>query len=237
MAESVSENLAAVTDRVRRAARKVGRTPDEITLVVVTKDVDVKTVKEAVSSGARVLGESYIQEAVAKKEKIRDKSIRWHFIGHLQKNKAKVAVEMFDLIHSIDSFELAKELNKKAKKPLDVLIGVNIAREKTKSGVTPDGAVKLAREIAELPNLRLKGLMTIPPFYEDPEISRPYFITLRRLAERINRERLPGVTMHSLSMGMSNDFEVAIEEGSTLVRVGTAIFGPRTPKKKGAKKD
>lgn len=234
----ISENLMLVMDRIGKAARKAGRDPSEVTLIAVTKGMDAKKVKEAISGGIRVFGESYVQEAEEKIAKIKEKGVRWHFIGHLQKNKAKLAVEMFDMVQAVDSLELAVELNKRAEEPLDVLIEVNIAREKTKSGVDADGAVKLARAIAKLDKLRLKGLMSIPPMGEAAEDSRPYFAALRRLAERINKEHIPGIMLRELSMGMSGDFEVAIEEGATMVRVGTAIFGAReTPKKKTSKAD
>ncbi|MBI5642691.1 MAG: YggS family pyridoxal phosphate-dependent enzyme [Deltaproteobacteria bacterium] len=237
MTGTISENLINVFDRIRKAARKAGRDPMEVTLVAVTKTVDVKKIKEAISGGARVFGESYIQEAEEKIEKIKDKSVRWHFIGHLQKNKAKFAVDLFDVIESIDSLELAEVISKRAQEPVDIMLEVNLAKEKTKTGVDAEGAVKLARAISNLPNLRLKGLMTIPPFFEAPEMSRPYFVALRRLAERINKERIPGVFLKELSMGMSNDFEVAIEEGATIIRIGTAIFGTRkeAPDKKALK--
>lgn len=224
---NISENILHIHDRIRRAARKAGRDPGEITLIAVTKMVEAKKVKEAVSAGLRVFGENYVQEAQEKIAKVKDKKIKWHFIGHLQKNKAKLAAELFDMIQSIDSVELAKELNKRAARQLDILIEVNISREKTKGGVTPDEAVKLAKAVSGMTNLRLRGLMAIPPFFEDAEMSRPYFAMLRRLAERINKEKFPGVFLRDLSMGMSNDFEVAIEEGATMVRIGTAIFGSR----------
>ncbi len=235
---NISENILNIYDRIRRAARKAGRDPGEITVVAVTKMVEAKKVKEAVSAGLRVFGENYVQEAQEKIGKIKDKKVKWHFIGHLQKNKAKVAAGLFDMIESVDSVELAKELDKRAAGPLDIMIEVNIAREKTKGGVSPDEAVKLARAVSGMANLKLKGLMSIPPFFEDPEMSRPYFAMLRRLAERINKEKYPGVFLKDLSMGMSSDFEVAIEEGATMVRIGTAIFGSReavTAKKKASK--
>lgn len=235
---NISENILNIYDRIRRAARKAGRDPGEITVVAVTKMVEAKKVKEAVSAGLRVFGENYVQEAQEKIGKVKDKKVKWHFIGHLQKNKAKVAAGLFDMIESVDSVELAKELNKRAAGPLDIMIEVNIAREKTKGGVSPDEAVKLARAVSGMANLKLKGLMSIPPFFEDPEMSRPYFAMLRRLAERINKEKYPGVFLKDLSMGMSSDFEVAIEEGATMVRIGTAIFGSReaaTAKKKASK--
>lgn len=233
MAGTIAENLINVMDRVKRAARRAGRDPAEVSLIAVSKTVDVKRVKEAISAGVTAFGENYVQEAQEKIQKIKDRSIDWHFIGHLQKNKAKIAVEVFDCVHTVDSIELAVELNKRAEKPLDILIEVNLAREKTKTGVDAEGAVKLARALQGLEGLRPRGLMTIPPYFEAPEASRPYFVTLRRLAERINKERIPGITLRDLSMGMSNDFEVAIEEGATMVRIGTAIFGPRKePEKK-----
>ncbi|MCC6503244.1 MAG: YggS family pyridoxal phosphate-dependent enzyme [Deltaproteobacteria bacterium] len=236
MTGTISDNLLNIQERIRKAARRAGRDPGEVTVIAVTKTVEAKRVKEAISAGLRVFGENYVQEAQEKMGKFKEKSLKWHFIGHLQKNKAKLAVELFDLIHTVDSVELAQELNKRASEPLDVLIEVNIAREKTKAGVDPDGAVKLAKALSAMPNLRLRGLMAIPPSFEQPEMSRPYFAMVRRLAERINKERLPGVYLRELSMGMSSDFEVAIEEGATMVRLGTAIFGTRTaPDKKAAK--
>jgi len=229
MALSIAENLIDVRKRLRRAARKAGRDISEITLVAVTKTLDAKEVKAAIKEGLRVFGESYMQEAQEKIKKIGDKQKKWHFIGHLQKNKARFAVELFDCIHSVDTPGLAREINRRTDHTIDVLIQVNISGEKTKHGTTPEGAMEIARLMPELKKLNLRGLMTIPPAVDTPERSRPYFITLRRLAERINRERIPGVVLHDLSMGMSADFDVAVEEGATMVRVGTAIFGPREP--------
>ncbi len=228
MPSTVSENLSSVFDRISRAARKAGREPGEIKLIAATKGVEPKKIKEAISRGVFAFGENYVQEAEEKIEKIKAKGIEWHFIGHLQKNKAKLAVKLFSAIHTVDSLELAGELNKRAESPVVTLIEVNIAREKTKNGVDMEGAVKLARGISGLKNIRLVGLMTLPPQTEGPEGARPYFIALRRLAERINKEKFSGVFLKQLSMGMSSDFEVAIEEGATMVRIGTAIFGPRT---------
>lgn len=236
MTGTISENLLNINDRIKKAARKAGRDPNEVTIIAVTKTVEPKRIKEAISAGLRVFGENYVQEAQEKMAKFKDKNLKWHFIGHLQKNKAKFAVELFDLIHTVDSVELAQELNKRAKEPVEILIEVNVAREKTKAGIDPEGAVKLARAISAMPNLKLRGLMAIPPAFEQAEMSRPYFAMVRRLAERINKERFLGVYLRDLSMGMSNDFEVAIEEGATMVRLGTAIFGTRAvPEKKAAK--
>jgi len=236
MTGTISDNLLDIYERIRKAAKRAGRDPGEVTVIAVTKTVEPKRIKEAISAGLRVFGENYVQEAQEKMGKFKEKSLKWHFIGHLQKNKAKIAVDIFETIHTVDSVELAAELNKRAKEPVEVLIEVNIAREKTKAGVDPDGAVKLAKAVSAMPNLKLRGLMAIPPSFEQPEMSRPYFAMVRRLAERINKERFPGVYMRDLSMGMSGDFEVAIEEGATMVRLGTAIFGTRTaPDKKASR--
>ncbi|MBI5328125.1 MAG: YggS family pyridoxal phosphate-dependent enzyme [Deltaproteobacteria bacterium] len=228
MPSIIPKNIAMVRERIERATRHVGREPREITLVAAVKTIDIKRIQEVVKAGIKTMGENYVQEAKKKIENIRGgKDVIWHFIGHLQKNKAKDAVKLFDMIETIDSIGLAKELNKRAEKKLDVLIQVNLSKEKTKGGVTENEALGLSREIAKLDNLSLKGLMTIPPYFEHPEMSRPYFTELRRLAEKIRRENLPNVIMKDLSMGMSHDFEVAIEEGATIIRVGTAIFGER----------
>lgn len=233
MAENIRENISNVISRLGRAARRVGRNPAEITILYATKGVDVKRILEVIRVVRHgVFGENYVQEAEKKIAKVKRKSATWHFIGHLQKNKAKYAVEMFDVIETVDSVELAHELSKRAKKPLDVFIEVNIGGEKTKGGVSVKDAGKLVRKISEFENIRIKGLMTIPPFSENPEASRPYFVTLRRIAERINKEHIPGVSMHELSMGMSGDFEVAVEEGATIVRIGTLIFGQRGEREK-----
>ena len=235
MNPSISQNLDAVTSRIEKATRKAGRDISEITMLAASKTMELKRVKEAIAAGARVFGENYVQEAKEKIDKTRKMPVKWHFIGHLQKNKAKLAVELFSMIETVDSLELAEELQKKAKtakKTVDILIEVNLAREKTKAGVAPKKVLKLVKDIAKLENIRVRGLMAIPPFTESPDQSRPYFITLRRIAERINRERIPGVFLHELSMGMSHDFEVAIEEGATIIRIGRAIFGERTAPKK-----
>lgn len=231
MSSNIADNIAIINEKIAKAAKKSGRDPKEITLLAVTKTVELTRIRKAISAGVRLFGENYLQEAKEKVEKIRRSSVIWHFIGHLQKNKVKHSIELFDMIQTVDSFELAKEINKKANHPIDILIEVNIAGEKTKTGIKKDRVIDLARKISGLDNLSLKGLMTIPPFFDNPQFSRPYFVTLRRLAERVNKERISGVTINTISMGMSNDFEVAIEEGATLVRIGTAIFGERPGEK------
>jgi pyridoxal phosphate enzyme (YggS family) len=223
---SVRENLLDVMRRIGEAARRTGRDPAEIKLVAVSKTVEPARIQEAIEAGASILGENYVQEAQKKIEAI-GKPVAWHFIGHLQSNKAKVAVQLFDMIHSLDSIHLAEELNRRAAQadhPLKVLIEVNLAREATKFGTDEEKLFALARRVKELDHLSLEGLMTMPPFFDSPEESRPYFVELRKWKDRMERE---GIPVRELSMGMSNDFEVAIEEGATYIRVGTAIFGTR----------
>jgi pyridoxal phosphate enzyme (YggS family) len=226
---SIAENLKTVMDRIAAAAKRAGRDPSSVRLVVVTKTVDADRVREAVTTGALVLGENRVQEAKEKIEKL-GRVAHWHLIGRLQTNKAKYAVRLFELIHSVDSVELARELDRQAAKigkVQDVLIEVSLAGEASKAGVPAADAAALVREAAKLKNISIHGLMTIPPFLDNPEDVRPYFRRLRELAAGISQEHIPGVSMQELSMGMSNDFEAAIEEGATLVRVGTAIFGER----------
>lgn len=226
---SIAENLKTVRDRIDAAARRAGRDPVAVELVTVTKTVDASRIREAVAAGATILGENRVQEAKEKVDLLGSVA-RWHLIGRLQSNKAKYAVKLFDLVHSVDSLALARELDRQAAKSgkvQDVLIEVNIAGERQKGGVAPDDAAELVRSAAMLPNIRIKGLMTMPPYSEDPEDSRPHYRRLRELAEELRRKDIPGAEQDTLSMGMSGDYEVAVEEGATLVRVGTAIFGER----------
>lgn len=223
---SIRENLLRVIERMERAAQKAGRDPKEIKLVAVSKTVEVSRIREAIEAGVSILGENYVQEAQKKIEEL-GRPVSWHFIGHLQSNKAKHAVRLFDVIHSIDSLRLAEELNwraEQAKRVIRVLIEVNLSGETTKFGTDEEKIFSIANGILSLRSLSLEGLMTMPPYFDDPEMSRPYYVKLRQLKEKMLRE---GVPLKDLSMGMSNDFEVAIEEGATYVRVGTAIFGPR----------
>lgn len=225
----IADNLKTVMDRIASAATRAGRDASSVKLVVVTKTVDAGRIREAVSAGAAILGENRVQEARQKIETLGN-AASWHLIGTLQKNKAKYAVGLFDLIHSVDSIELAREIDRQAArigKKQQVLIEVNIAGEQSKSGVALGDAVTLVRDASKLKNMKIQGLMTMPPFLENPEDSRPYFKKLRGMASDISSEEIPGVSMTDLSMGMSGDFEVAVEEGATMVRVGTAIFGER----------
>jgi hypothetical protein len=228
----IAENLARVRERMEAAARRSGRDPGSVRLVAVSKTVDAERVRQAIEAGAKILGENYVQEA-QKKIEVLGHEVAWHFIGHLQTNKAKAAAGLFDFIHSVDSLDLAQELGRRAKlrgKVLPVLLEINIAGEVTKFGAQEKEIHLLAEKLSEMEGIEVKGLMTMPPFFEDPEASRPYFVELRKLGERLAKEKLPRISMEELSMGMSNDFEVAVEEGATLIRVGTAIFGSRPVK-------
>ena len=224
----IEENLLKVKERIADAATRVGRDPAQITLIAVSKTVETERIREAIAAGITTFGENYVQEARTKIDEIGQTGLQWHFIGHLQTNKAKYAVRLFDLIHAVDSSKVAKELDKRAAasgKVMDCLIEVNISQEESKFGITSEYTRALAQEMTKLKNISLKGLMTMPPYFDDPEPSRPYFIALRKLQEKIGQD---GIPLPELSMGMSTDFEVAIEEGATMVRVGTAIFGERS---------
>lgn len=224
------DNLAHILETIAETAIRVGRDPQGIKLVAVSKTVDVALIRQAVDCGQTSFGENYLQEA-AGKIPLLDSSTTWHFIGHLQSNKARLAVELFDVIQTVDRWKLAKALDthsKKLNKKLPVLIQVNIGRESQKSGVLPELAEGLLRQIAQETDLDVRGLMTIPPFFSDPEKSRPYFKELFHLAKRLAALNLfADNTNVELSMGMSDDYPIAIEEGATIVRVGTALFGAR----------
>jgi PLP dependent protein len=226
----IRENIAGVRERIAAACRRSGRRPEEVRLVAVTKLVPPEAIREAWEAGLSDFGENRVQEADLKRPTLSDLTVTWHLIGHLQSNKAKPARELFHWIHSLDSLRVAERLHRAA--PCDgdrltVLVEVNLGGEATKAGVREEEVLELAGKIGGLETLELRGLMLVPPYFENPEGARPYFSRLRELARMIDSARLPGVSMQELSMGMSHDFETAIEEGATLVRVGTAIFGPR----------
>ncbi len=231
---SVAQNIESVRERISAAAMRVGRDPSSISLMAVSKTFPAQAIREAYASGIRLFGESRVQEFAEKSEALRDlQDAHWHMIGHLQTNKAARAAELFAGIDSVDSLRLAEKLNSEAgklQKKLKVLIEINIGGESVKSGVEPGSRQleELLQAAPKLEHLEFRGLMTVPPFSNDPEQARPYFRKLRELRDEITACRLPSVSMEVLSMGMSHDFEVAIEEGSTCVRVGTAIFGDRT---------
>lgn len=224
---TLSDRLTDVRERVRLAAGKSGREPATVSLVAATKSQPPEVLVELFSLGIQDVGENRVQEAAAKREFLGSKGI-WHFIGHLQKNKANAAVRLFDWVQSIDSLELARALSRGARelgRTIAVLIQVNVSEERSKFGVPPEAAQELAQATNALPGLELRGFFTIAPYSEDPEASRPVFAGLRTLRDRI--EAQTGLTLPVLSMGMSHDFGIAIEEGSTMVRIGTALLGPR----------
>lgn len=225
----IAKRLEDVFKRIGSAANAAGRNCGSIRLVAVSKTYPASAVSEAYQAGQRVFGENYVQELVAKAAEISE-PVEWHFIGHLQSNKVRQIAGLVSMIHSVDRLSLAEEISRqwgKLGKICDILVQVNISGESTKSGMTEDGAVGLVKDIAALPNIRIVGLMTMPPFFDEPDLARPYFAELKRLSVKIAKMGLQGVGMGELSMGMSGDFEAAIQEGATLVRVGTAIFGER----------
>lgn len=237
----IRENLEQVERRIQAACDRSGRAREEVLLIAVSKTKPASMVREAMEAGIRDFGENKVQELCEKAEEIDGPSghpadqsgagaLNWHLIGHLQRNKVKYVVNRACLIHSVDSLRLAEEIQKEAEKKdchADILIEVNIGDEESKSGIAKEEAVELIKAVAGLPRVHIKGLMAIAPIVAEPEESRPYFHEMARLREEIRSMELPGVEMRELSMGMTGDFEVAIEEGATMVRVGTAIFGGR----------
>jgi PLP dependent protein len=226
----LQENLASIERRIAAACRRAGRDASAVTLVAVSKTVPAERIREAMTCGLRVFGENRVQEAAAKRAAV-GAGARWNLIGHLQANKVRRALEVFDELHSLDDLKLAvrvdgiaRELGRRA----PVLIEVNLGGEASKAGVAPDETLALIEAAGKLDGLEVKGLMAVPPFLDDPEQARPFFRTLRALCEQARRLGLAGETFRELSMGMSHDFEVAIEEGATQVRIGTALFGGRT---------
>jgi pyridoxal phosphate enzyme (YggS family) len=220
-AAEIAANVCTVRARIAAAAGRAGRDPGDITLIAVTKTHDAQTVALAHNAGVRHFGENRVQEARPKISSLRGRGAdaTWHLIGHLQTNKVKAALECFDILHAVDSERLARAISRRAMRPVRVLIEVNVAGEPTKHGVRPDDAAALAETVGGLPNIDLRGLMTVAPQVDDPEDVRPVFRRLRELRDALG--------LQELSMGMTDDFEVAIEEGSTMVRVGRAIFGAR----------
>jgi len=225
----VTENIKIVREKIAEAALRAGRDPSEVRLMGVTKTVDDDRIMESIRAGIDIIGENYVQEAKRKIEKM-GRSLPWHLIGHLQTNKAKYAVKLFDMVHSVDRISLAQELSRRTAMidaEMKILVEVNVSGEESKDGIAPELAIDLVREAAKLPGLKIKGLMTMAPWFDDQEDARPYFRRLRELKDAIGEAKISGVEMAELSMGMSGDYEVAVEEGATIVRVGTKIFGSR----------
>ena len=227
---SVAQNVARVQERMRQAALRVGRDPASVRLVAAAKTVDTARVRAAIAAGVRIIGENYLQEARRKIGQLGQETVEWHLIGTLQRNKVRYAFDLFDMLHAVDRLELAEEVQQRGARlgrRLAVLLEVNVGGEMTKSGFQPEALLKDVETLATYPNLQIRGLMTVPPPTATPEGARPYYQTLRELRDLLVRKGMPGLEWAELSMGMTADFEVAIEEGATLVRVGTAIFGPR----------
>lgn len=225
----LAENIAQLRGRIAAACRRCGRRPEDVRLVAVSKTVPAERLRQAYEAGLREFGENRVQEAESKRAALSDLTVAWHLIGHLQTNKARLARELFHWVESVDSLRVAEKLDQASVDGdrLPILLQANLGQEATKFGASEEALVALAEQLGRLPTLELRGLMAIPPFFENPEGARPFFRRLRELAAAIASRTLPGVSMQDLSMGMSHDFEVAIEEGATIVRVGTAIFGPR----------
>ncbi|HWC76982.1 MAG TPA: YggS family pyridoxal phosphate-dependent enzyme [Blastocatellia bacterium] len=230
MSEDIRSRLSSVKDRIARAAERAGRTDKEITLIAVTKTFDASTIQLAVNSGALDLGENRVQEAAAKRGSVKGEGLRWHLIGHLQSNKVRQAIATFDVIQTVDSPDLVQRLDRIAgeegKRPV-VLVQVDLGHEATKTGADESRLPEIVEALDSSSNLDFRGFMTLPPFFEEPERTRSYFQRLRHVRDEFNRNREAERRLTELSMGMSHDFEVAIEEGATMVRVGTAIFGAR----------
>ena len=225
----LKENLAKVEENIQAACDRAGRKREEVTLIAVSKTKPVEMLQEAYDLGVRINGENKAQELASKYE-VLPKDIHWHMIGHMQRNKVKYIIDKVDLIHSVDSVRLAETIDKEAAKKgivVNVLLEVNMAKEDTKFGLMPEEVMDFIHEIVRFQHIKVQGLMTIAPFVENPEENRIHFANLRKLSVDIAKEKVDNVNMSILSMGMTNDFEVAIEEGATMVRIGTAIFGER----------
>jgi len=225
--EIIKNNLEIINEKIKKAALKVERNPEEIKLVAVTKTATIEQIEEAIKAGVKIIGENKVQEA-KEKYQIITADIEWHLVGHLQTNKVRYAVEIFDCIHSVDSIKLAEEIDKRSLqfgKTTNVLVEVNVSGEETKYGIKPEEVVLFLKNISEFTGIRVRGLMTIAPIVEDKEEVRPYFRRLRELSKEIKSKNIKNVKMDYLSMGMSEDFEIAIEEGANMVRIGRGIFG------------
>ena len=232
--EQLAARLTAVQERIAAAARNAGRAPDEVKLIAISKTHPASVIRTLIDLGATDLGENRVQEAEDKITEIGRETVRWHLVGHLQANKARRAVSLFEVIHSLDSLDLAKRLNRlcdeEGRDTLAVLIQVDLGHEETKSGINESELTHLVDELGPLTHLKLIGLMTLPPFFDDAEQSRPFFRRLRELRDELESRGAFGDRKGELSMGMTHDFEVAIQEGATMVRIGTAIFGERVPR-------
>ncbi len=222
----IDDNIRVVQERIANAAARSGRSPEDVTVIAVTKTHPAEIVDKAISLGIEHVGENRVQEALAKHSEVKQKAV-WHMIGHLQRNKVKQVLTIFDIIHSIDSVRLAAEIDNRADRTIDVFAEVNIGGEEAKSGVHADEVIPFLKELESFENLRCRGLMAIPPIQAASEDARPYFRELAGIQKDVNRQSIFDYSLQDLSMGMTDDFEIAIEEGATIVRIGRAIFGAR----------
>jgi PLP dependent protein len=225
----VAANYRKIIDRISEAALRVGRNPREIKLLAAAKSQSVELVQAAIAVGVRLIGENYVQEAEGKRQVISE-AVEWHMIGHLQRNKVKTALSTFNLIQSLDSVALARELDKEGRrsgKKVRTLIEINLGDEQAKSGIRRGKVAELVERLSEMAHLQVEGLMAVPPFKENPEEIRPYFRSLKELQVELQGRKIPNGSFNELSMGMTHDYPIAIEEGATIVRIGTALFGPR----------
>jgi len=225
--ETIKNNLEIINEKIKKAALKVNKNPEEIKLVAVTKTATIEQIEEVINAGVKIIGENRVQDA-KEKYQILTAGIEWHLIGHLQTNKVKYAVEIFNCIHSVDSIKLAQEIDKRSKqfgKIMDVLVEVNVSGEESKYGIKPEEVKPFIKNISEFLRIKVRGLMTIAPIVKDKEEVRPYFRKLRELSKEIKSKNIENVKMDYLSMGMTKDFEIAIEEGANMVRIGRGIFG------------
>ena len=227
--KTIKQNIQIVEEKITAAAERAGRKREDVLLLAVSKTKPVEVIREAVACGLTSLGENKVQEIMEKYEPMGD-GVHWHLIGHLQTNKVKYIIDKVDMIHSVESLRLSEEINKRAAAKslvMDVLVEVNMAEEESKFGIQPERVEEFLRQIAPLPHIRVRGLMTVAPFVENPEENRVYFRKMRELLVDMNQKKIDNINMDVLSMGMTGDYEVAIEEGATIVRVGTGIFGER----------
>lgn len=230
MRETLMQNYAHIQKELENTCRQCGRDPKSVKLMLVSKTVPIERIQHAIDLGHKLFGENKVQELFEKQKQLIEKEVEFHFIGHLQTNKVKRCIEVASMIHSVDRMALAEELDKQLKKinkTMDILIQVNTSNEESKFGVHPEDALELIRSVSQITTLKIKGLMTLAKFSSAEEEVRPCFKTLKTLAEKVKHENIPGVSMEELSMGMSSDYKIAIEEGATIVRIGTAIFGAR----------
>ncbi len=224
---SVKANVDKIREAIDRACQRVNREPSDVQILAACKGQDVSKIREAIDCGISLLGENRIQEAESHKQQLAEYNVSWHYVGNIQKNKVNKMLALFDLIQSVDGLKTLEHIHKRVDRDREVFIEINIGEEKSKSGFTLDGLRRALEYISRLERVRISGLLTIPPYTADPEMARPYFAQVRQFKNELNRQGIPNIRLAHLSMGMSHDYEIAVEEGATLVRIGTALFGKR----------